>query len=370
MNNQPIRVLQMIASLTRGGSQSVVMNLYRNIDRNKVQFDFIIDHPEYSGYEDEIKELGGKIYIMPPFKGTNYFEVKKAWNDFFKEHKEYKILHSHSRSYASIYFPIAKKYGIKTIIHSHSTGNGYGIKAVIKDIMQLPLRHQADYFMACSLDSGRWLFGNKIIKSNKFYLLNNAVDSKRFAYNEKIRKEYRDNFSIGNENVFIQVGNFVVEKNHLFILEVFSELLKTKPNNLFYIVGSGTQKDIKGISDKINELNLNNNVVMLGTRDDVPNLLQMADCYLMPSVFEGLSLAAIEAQASGIMCLLSDTVSSDVKISDVCQFLPLKKDVWIEKMSIDKFERKNTYDDIVKSGYDINTTSTWLKDFYWRIINE
>ena len=143
--NSPIRVLHMIAILEMGGSQSMVMNLYRAIDRKKVQFDFIVDHPDRDvELRKEIEALGGKIYMMPTFKGKNILEIKRTWNTFFNDHPEYKILHTHSRSYASVYLPIAKKHGLKTIAHSHSTSNGKGVGAFIKDLMQLPVRHQAD----------------------------------------------------------------------------------------------------------------------------------------------------------------------------------------------------------------------------------
>ena len=368
--NEPIRILQMIASLYRGGSQTVVMNLYKNIDRSKVQFDFIIDHTQYDDYKQTIEELGGKIYVLPTFVGTNIKEIKKAWNDFFINHPEYKILHSHSRSYASIYFPIAKKHGVKTIIHSHSTGNGDGIKSRIKDLLQIPLRNIADYFMACSMDCGRWLFGEKVLKQDNFYLLNNAVDTNQFVYNKQIRDEYRKEFNVGSKKVFIQVGNFVREKNHLFSLDVFSKVLTKNKDCLFFIVGSGEDEEIKPIKEKIDNLKLNDYVYMLGVRKDVNKLLQMADCYLMPSTFEGLSLAAIEAQASGIVCLLSNTVSSDVKITNVCKFLPLVEDAWINEMSDEMVEHEETYNDVVKAGYDIKTTSSWLCDFYLRILND
>lgn len=362
---KPIRVLQMIASFTRGGSQSVVMNLYRNIDRKKVQFDFIVDHTEYSGYEDEIKELGGKIFVMPTFNGTNIIEVKKAWNNFFKDHQEYKILHSHSRSYASIYLPIAKKYGVKTIIHSHSTSNGSGIKSKIKDLMQLPLRHQADYYMACSLDAGKWLFGNKVVNSNRFFILNNAIDAKKYTYNKSVRKEYRKEFGIkDDECIFIQISNFIPIKNHSFSLNCFKDVLSIKPNSKFFIIGSGDENNTNNIKNIIKENNIENEVLMLGTRNDVNNLLQMADCYLMPSIYEGISLAAIEAQASGIKCLLSDKVSKDEQITNECKFLPLEKNIWVKEMTNISLERKNNYDTIVNAGYDINTTAKWIEDFY------
>lgn len=369
MNKQePVRVLQMIASLFLGGSQTVVMNLYKNIDRSKVQFDFIIDHDEYDQYRSQIEELGGNIYVMPSFNGKNILEVKKAWNDFFANHPEYKILHSHSRSYASIYFPIAKKHGVKTIIHSHSTGNGYGAKAFIKDCLQYPLRFQADYFFACTKQAGKWLFGSKVIGGNRFFVLNNAVDTSRFKYNKEIRDIYRKEFKVEDKKVLIQVGNFVPEKNHIFSVELLSKLLKQDDNYILYFVGDGICRE--KIEKKIEELGLKEKAILLGFRKDVDKLLQMADYYLMPSLFEGLSLAAIEAQTSGINCLLSDTVDCQVKVSDNCKMLPIDLTVWeneIAKISKDRSDQSN---DVTKAGFDIKTTSKWLMDFYLRIINE
>lgn len=368
---KPVRVLQMIASFTRGGSQSAVMNLYRNIDRSKVQFDFIVDHIEYSGYEDEIKKLGGKIFVMPTFKGTNIKEVKDAWNNFFDEHSEYKILHSHSRSYATLYLPIAKKHGVKTIIHSHSTSNGNGIKSIAKNILQLPLRYQADYYLACSLDAGKWLFGNKIVSSNKFHILKNAIDTKKFIFNKKIREEYRNEFGIKNvENIYIQVSNFIPTKNHKFSIDCFNKLLSIKPNSKLYIVGSGDDNSIEKIKHQIKKYDLEEKIIMLGTRDDVNCLLQMADYYLMPSIYEGISLAAIEAQTSDINCLLSDSISKDMKIIDKCKYIPLNQDEWVKEMSKDNLARNNNLECIIKSGYDINDTSKWLESFYRGIANE
>ena len=362
-----IRILQMVASLYNGGSQAMIINLYKNIDRNKIQFDFIVDHPEYDAYKNVIEELGGKIYTTPLFNGRNIVEVKKAWNDFFKKHHEYKILHSHARSYASIYLPIAKKYGVKTIIHSHNTSNGKGISSIAKSIMQYPLRYQADYYFGCSKDAGKWLFGNRVINSDSFYVLNNAIDASNFRLNENIRKQYRNDFKVDKKTVYIQVGSLTDQKNHIFTINVFKELVKIKKDIKLYIVGVGENQTI--IERLINEYNLNEYIQLLGRRNDVNNLLQMADCYIMPSIYEGLSVAAIEAQASGIKCFLSDVVSKDVKISDVVEFLPLQEDVWVKKLN-DSFGKQDTYDEIIKAGYDIKDTSKWLLEFYERIYNE
>ena len=162
---KPVKVLEMIAALNYGGSQAMIVNLVRAMDRDKVQCDFIVDHPEYMGMKDIVESLGCKIYVMPTFHGTNVKEIKDAWGAFFVEHPEYQILHSHSRSYASIYLPIASKHGLKTIIHSHNTSNGKGFTAFVKDLLQKPLRRKADYFIGCSKEAGEWLFGEKVVKA-------------------------------------------------------------------------------------------------------------------------------------------------------------------------------------------------------------
>lgn len=365
--SQPIRVLQMISSLYTGGSQAMIMNLYKNIDREKIQFDFIVDHPEYDAYLPLINDLGGKVYNMPLFNGKNIKEVKDSWNNLFKKHPEYKILHSHSRSYASIYLPIARKYGLKTIIHSHNTSNGSGVKALVKNILQYPLRFQSDYYFGCSKDAGRWLFGEKIVNSDKFFVLNNAIDADSFRYNKNIREEYRKQFGLNDETIYIQVGSLSDQKNHLFTLDVFEKLSKIKNNFKLFIVGIGEKQAL--IESRIKESNLNDKIILLGRRNDVNCLLQMADCYIMPSIYEGLSVAAIEAQASGICCILSDVVSRDVKITDVCEFLPLDTQKWVERLN-SGFDRKDTHSEIVNAGYDIKDTSKWLERFYERIINE
>lgn len=362
-----VKVLEMIGALNYGGSQAMIVNLCRKMDREKVHCDFIVDHPELMGMKDIVEEMGSKIYIMPTFKGTNIKEIKDAWNSFFIEHPDYQILHSHSRSYASIYLPIAKKHGLKTIIHSHNTSNGKGPVALVKNILQYPLRHTADYFIGCSKEAGEWLFGEKIVKSDKYFVLNNAIDTDRFTYNETIRNEYRNYFGIKDEKVFIQVGRLTEQKNYLFSIEVFFEYLKSEPNARFIIIGNGELKE--RIEERIRKLNIGNNVIMLEKRNDVNNLLQMADCFLMPSLFEGLSVAAVEAQASGIKCLLSSRCDKNVDITGLCEFIPLDKEIWLKKMKEDFGLRPYTKEEIVKAGFDVKTTARWLEEFYQGIID-
>ena len=363
---KPVKVLEMIACLNYGGSQAMIVNLCKAMNRNEVQCDFVVDHPEYSGMEDIVRSLGSELYVMPTFKGTNIAEVKKSWNDLFEAHPEYQILHSHSRSYASIYLPIAKKHGLKTIIHSHNTSNGNGIAAVVKDVLKYPLRKQADYFFGCSKEAGEWLFGKKIISGDRFFVLNNAIDTDQFTFNEDIRSSYRKEFHLGNKKTFIQVGRFSPQKNQLFTLNLFSDYLAKDDESHLFLVGNGDQKE--KIEQEIDSLGISDHVTILEYRNDVNKLLQMADVFLMPSFYEGLSVAAVEAQASGIKCLLSENCDHNVDITGLCSFLPLKKEEWLSKMEEDVTIRPYTKPYIVKAGFDVNETAKWLQDFYVKIV--
>ena len=363
---KPVKVLEMIASLTFGGSQAMIVNLVRKMHRSKVQCDFIIDHPELSGMGEIIESLGSKIYVMPTFKGTNIKEVKKAWDDFFIEHPDYQILHSHSRSYASIYLPIARKHGVKTIIHSHNTSNGKGVSALVKNLLQYPLRRQADYYFGCSREAGEWLFGKKVTEGEHFFVLNNAIDTDRFLFDEAVRKQYRRDFGLKDEKVFIQVGRMSDQKNHLFTLKAFSSYLDENPDGRLFLIGNGEKKE--EVNKKIEELGLLSHVRLLEYRDDVDHLLQMADCFLMPSLYEGLSVAAVEAQASGIRCLLSDRCDRNVNITGLCEFLPLETEIWATKMKEDQSLRPYTKEDIIKAGFDVAATAKWLEEFYRSIV--
>ena len=286
MQHEPVRVLHMIASLNLGGSQAMVMNLYNKIDRNRVQFDFIIDHPGEIELKDEVEKLGGHIFVMPTFKGLNLIEVKKAWNEFFDCHREYKVLHTHSRSYASVYLPIAKKHGLVTISHAHSTSNGKGISALIKDVLQYPIRKQSDYMFACSEEAGRWLFGAKAVQSNRFRVMPNAIDAEKFKYNPKRRIEIRRELGLTEELVVGHVGRLMPPKNHEFLLRCFAEFVKTTPDSKLLLVGDG---DLRvQLENEAEQLNITEKVIFLGARTNAYDFYQAMDCFVFPSLWEGL----------------------------------------------------------------------------------
>ncbi len=362
--DEPIRILQMIGSLNIGGSQSMIVNLYKKIDREKVQFDFILDHPNELYYKDTVEKLGAKIYEMPTFHGTNAGEIKRVWNEFFKEHPEYKVLHSHVRSYASLYIPIAKKNGVRTIVHSHSTSNGKGISSIVKRFMQYPLRNQADFFMGCSKEAGEWLFGKKVVNSDRYFMLQNAIDVEAYRFNDTIRVKYRSELGLKDELTFIHVGRFHPAKNHEFLLNLFAEIRKRNDNTKLILVGDGDLRP--EIERQISDLQLGSSVILTGSRSDVPNLLQAADCFLFPSNWEGLPVTVVEAQASGIPCLISDHITKDVNVSPLVRYLPIDNGVenWVNALDEVDYSRQNVLDLIKKARFDISSTAAWLQKFY------
>lgn len=364
--SEPIRILHVIGCFEMGGSQAMVLNLYRVIDRSKVQFDFITDHPERNDLLSEFTELGAKVYTMPSFKGSNYFEIKRKWNVFFKQHPEYKVLHSHVRSYASIYLPIAHRYGVKTIIHSHSTSNGAGVPALVKSVMQYPLRYQADYLFACSEEAGKWLFGKKAIKKKNFKVIPNAIDSKRFEYNIEKRDEIRRQLKVSDRIVIGHVGRFTEPKNHLFLVEIFAEMYKKRRNIILLLVGDGDLQE--NIKDRVRCLGIQDAVIMVGSKSNTEDYYQAMDIFVFPSLWEGLGIAVVEAQASGLNCVVSDRVPRTVDVNaNLVEFLSLDKGANVWSCKVEEALGKNRLSQIKKienAGFDIEENALYLEKFY------
>ncbi len=365
--NEPIRILHVFGEMNRGGAETLIMNIYRNIDREKIQFDFVVHTDKKCAYDDEIVSLGGKIHRVPKYRGKNHFEYVREWKKFIDNHSEYKIMHSHIITTAIFYLGYAKKRGMTTIVHSHSISSGKGMANKVKDIFQIPLKwsNKLDYRFACSKTSGKWLFGDK-----QFKIINNAIDSEKFAFSVKVRDEIRTKLNISDEFVVGNVARFHPLKNHLFLLDIFSEIAKSKPNAILLLLGDGDFRE--QIEIKINELNLTNNVKILGAVENVNDYLMAADLFLFPSLSEGLGVVLIEAQATGLECLTSDkVVPIEAKVTDLLEYVPLEKSakIWAEKClgHATGYERKNMTDIIVANGYDIKTVTEELEKFYLQI---
>lgn len=368
---EKIRILQVFATLNRGGAETMLMNLYRKIDRQKYHFDFVVHSEDISSYENEVLSLGGTIHRLPTFTGLNYSKYCKAWKTIIRNNK-YDIIHGHVRSTASIYLSIAKKHNITTVAHSHNSSMDKDISGIVKSILQLPIRKVADYFIACSELSGKWLFGDEVCRSNRFFILPNSIDTGIFEYNSVEREYIRKKMMCSENTVFGHIGRFDAQKNHLFLIDVFYEIVKKNPKSILWLVGTGSESDRRKIEDKIHALNLDDKVIFLGVRDDIPSLLQAIDVIVFPSLFEGLPVSIVEAQAAGVPCLLSDAISKEIQITDCVQFQSLDDDlsIWAERaLSLSKRKHQNTKQQIVDAHYDIDSNVKWLESFYSMCVN-
>lgn len=357
-----LRILQVVGGLSRGGTESVVMNYYRNINRKEIQFDFVSHHPELNDYEEEIIKLGGRIFYMPEFKGINIIAYCQAWRQFFLNHPDYTIIHSHAWSTAAIYLQIARKNGLFTISHSHSVSARKGLSAIGRRLFKIPLKNAADYYMACSDAAATWLFGTGIRNKKNFTILPNAINLDEFRYDGKTRKELRRELHVEDGLIIGHVGTFDSNKNQEFIIELFHNYYEVNPKAVLWLIGDGPY--INKLKKKVEILG--DPVVFWGVRDDVPKLLQAVDIFLFPSHFESFGNAALEAQAAGLRVLCSDSVPDEVAVTDLISFLPLDKPkLWIKQLMAYHIEnRDDSYYRLKGTKYDIEIAAKWLQEFY------
>lgn len=363
----PYRVIHNIASLHFGGAQTFIMNIYNNIDREKVQFDFVVIPEERKDLYEVIESMGGHIFVCPRYNGKNHFTYCKWWNEFFSEHPEYHVIHGHVRSTAAIYLNIAKKHGLITIAHSHSTSNGKGITAIVKNILQFPIRNIADYLFACSDKAGIWLYGKKAIYKQNYKMIPNGVDLDRFAFNKTMREEMRRKLGINKQTFVVgHIGRFTEPKNHKYLIELFSILKRTNSDCCLLMVGSGELFD--DIRTYCKELNIMDSVIMPGSCADTENFYQAMDVFVFPSLWEGLPVSVVEAQASGLNCLISDVITHDVDLTDLIHYIPLdKKDLWLAQIEkIQKEHRSAISPENMQKlqSFDSNAVAAQLQTFY------
>lgn len=365
--NKPIRVLNLFTIMDRGGAETMVMNYYRNIDRTKVQFDFMVHRSERGAYDDEIEALGGKIYRMPPIRPWSSRNYRRLIQKFYSEHPEYKIIHSHMSELGCYDFIEAEKMKVPVrICHAHNRPYGIDLKSPVRWYYKIKMMPHITHMFICGKEAGEWLYGKK--NAEKFIMLNNAIDSEKYRYNIKIRKEIRRALKIkDNQLVVGHVGRFNPQKNHKFIIDIFKEVQKTRKDAELLLIGNDFGECGEEIHKKVEKLGLKENVKFLGIRSDIPKLLQAMDVFLFPSLFEGLSVASVEAQAAGLPILISDHVPIECKKTELVKVIPLSEsaDVWSTAViECSKIERRDMTEKIKAEKFDIKENSKWLEKFY------
>lgn len=362
-----IKVLHVVHEMAVGGIQSFLMNLMRNIDRSYIQFDFLLSVKSIGTYEKEIIELGGHIYRVTG-RRESVIRNRKEVEQFFKEHNDYQCVHCHWSNLSYIE-PIicAKKYGIPVrIIHSHSTNAPKNpIHRVLHEINRKRIANYATDFFSCSDLAGKWLFGG----TNKdFVIVNNGIEVDKYTFAPSVRAEYRKKLGIEDSIVFGSVGRYCEAKNHEFLISLFSEIQKNNCRSVLLLVGVSPQQT--EINEMICRNGIQDSVRILGTRSDISELLQCMDCFLMPSKWEGFPVSLLEAQAAGLPCYVSDTVTKQAQINNNVIYLKLSSGYteWATQI-INDFEKWQRIDDNRKikiAGYDISDTINFLVQRYVR----
>ena len=356
-----LRVLQVVTHMERGGLESMLMNYYRYIDREKIQFDFLVHRQERAAYDDEIEAMGGKIYRLPRLVPWSNAYLT-ALNRFFDEHPEYRIVHVHQDCLSSVILKAAQQHNIPVrIAHSHSANQDKNLKYPVKLWYKRSISKYATNLFACGEDAGDWMFGGE-----PFQIINNAIDVAAYTYVPTKRQEMRRQLGLENELTIGHVGRFNQPKNHPFLLDIFAVLLKKEPNAILLLVGGG--ENMPKIQAKAHTLGIAEHVRFLGVRSDVADLMQAMDVFVFPSLYEGLPVTMVEAQAAGLPCLISDKIPPECILTNgLVGVLPLsaEPETWaakiLEKKNLPRIDRRS---EIAAHGFDITTEAVKLQKFY------
>lgn len=367
----PIRVLMLFTILNRGGAETMVMNYYRAIDRSKVQFDFVVHREEEGDYEEEIRSLGGKIYRMMPLRPHTFGKYEKQISSFFDAHPEYRIIHGQCSESGYFFYKEASRRGIPVIIaHAHNSHVKFDLKWIVRTWMKHQMRPYLTHYFACGEEAAEWLFGKQLAKNA--IILKNAINTLQYKFDEQLREKKRKELRLASSTLTIcHIGRFDKVKNHSFILDIFEKLLKKSPDAHLLLIGDGNLRKLT--ENKAKEKGILAQVRFLGVRRDVNELLQAADVMVFPSLFEGLGIAVVEAQCTGMPCIISDIIPNEVMITELVEKVSLYESAstWAEKLiaaTTRTFDRPAYAEKVASAGYDIKSNSRWLEDFYLNVL--
>ena len=361
-----ITILHCVSVMNRAGQETFLMNVFRNIDREKFTFNFLCTRNEKGDYDDEIYALGGKIFYLERSKKkgriSSYLENRKYLIKWLKAHRgEYDIVHLHTYHNMDVYkhLSAAKRAKAKIVIHSH---NSSGPHAKLHKFLIPACNSYRHTKLACSTEAGKWLYGRK----GKFTVINNGINLKNFAFDENVREEYREALSLDGYTVLGHIGRFNEQKNHRFLIDIFSEYNKLNPKSKLVLVGQGGLED--EIKAKTESMGLSENVLFLGVRDDVEKLLNAFDCFVFPSLYEGLSVVAVEVQANGLKAFFSNTVSPETVLNDNITLLPIEDSkVWADAIASADLKRA---DKLNVEKFDVSFTVKQLEEIYAEIASK
>ena len=382
---EAVRVLHVLGNTNLGGAESRIMDLYRHTDRNRVQFDFLVHSGEEGFFEKEIRELGGRIFRVPRFRIYNYFSYRKALKEFFQKHHEFALVQGHMTSTAAIYLPIAKKEGVKkTAAHARSAGVDKGLKGTMTRFLRRNLADKADYLFTCSELAGISVYGEKAVREGKTIFIPNAIDCAGFTFDPEKRKKLREELGLTDALIIGHVGRFHYAKNHEYLLRVFAELCRmsagaggstaeTGADQKYHLILLGEGPLMEVTRKLAEELGVVDRVHFLGNHKNIADYYQAMDYFVYPSRYEGMPGTIVEAQASGLPCLMSDTICREVIVTELVETMSIEKEpkVWAEELQrridalVSKQENRKKYAaKMAAAGFDVQAQAERMMRFY------
>lgn len=338
-----------LKSTALAGAESFVMNVIRSIDKDKFNIDVAVSDDTRGGYADEMKALGCVIHLLPEYRVTNVIDYKKKWTKFF-EKNNYDVVHGNLSNSAFLYLDIAKKFGANTIVHSHSGGfRGSFLQRILKRFTSKLAKSPADYWFACSDNAAYSHYGNAYKNYDKFYLIPNGIIARNYRFDKSLRDKVRMQYDLTDDILVVgHVGSFTPPKNHIFLIEIFKEILSLHPSTKLMLIGDGNLR--KAIHEKANNLGIKESIIFTGSVSNVNEHMMAMDIMIFPSIFEGLPVSLVESQAAGLKWVASDTITKEVCLSDIASYKSLNDSAssWAEEvLKHTNIENRAYYNDIV-----------------------
>ena len=368
-----IRILHSVSNMDRAGIETMIMNYYRHIDKEKIQFDFLCNKSKRGAYEDEIIQLGGKIYRSPGLNPIKWLKYESMVINLLKNNPDIQVVHSHNGAFSLQAQLAAKKYGIKNrIVHVHGTKIDFNLKLPLKLIYKRFLKFSSNNYWGCGTEAIKYYFGNSVVENKNYKIVRNAIEVDRFLYDEEKRQALRKKYNLENKFVIGNVARFMKQKNHTFILDLFRVVLSKNKDVMLMLLGDGEL--LEEMKHKAKKLGIEDSVMFLGNVSNVNEMYQAMDLFLLPSLFEGLPVVGIEAQTAGLRCIMSDTITEEVAVTDNIKFLSLKNDSlekWADTiLNNTDYERKNMKNIIINAGYSIENEAKKLQEIYLKMGEE
>lgn len=364
---QKVRILQVIGAMNRGGAESVVMNLMRNIDRDRFQFDFLVHEQGRCDYDDEIESLGGTIYRLPRYNVANGASYRAACRRLFADHPEIQVVHGHIASSSVIYLDEARRAGCATIAHSHNVQSDRPLRRFLYHQLVRGVVDIADEFLGCSLQAGIDRFGLAVAVSPRFQVMHNGIEPRLYACDDEAHRLAKRELGYPDVPLVGNVARLARQKNQVFLLEAFANVLGSHPDSRLLLVGKG---ELEGaLRARAEELGIAGSVDFLGVRNDVPRILKALDVFVFPSLREGLGMALVEAQAASLPCIASSAVNRDAFILDSAQAVSLEEgpSAWSDLIAeaLDSHAPRADVGDAIRvRGYDIVDVAKWMEGYY------